>query len=103
MILDVVWRLAVRDVPENLALVQIDRADPRVRRLQQRQSLGGQPAAAFPTGGRRRGGGRGGRRALPCPSAACRRGRTTGAPRAGERVTLDEVHVGQIGRRDDER
>ena len=41
VVADVVRRFAVRDLPEDLALVQIDRADARVRRLEQRQSLHG--------------------------------------------------------------
>ena len=41
-----VRRLAVRDAPEDLALVEIDRADPRVRRFEQRESLYGQTTTA---------------------------------------------------------
>ena len=47
MILDVVRRLAVRDLPDELALVQIERRDAAVRRLDERQTLHGQAAAAF--------------------------------------------------------
>ena len=49
---DVVRRFAVGDLPHELALVQIDRGDPAVRRLHQRQPLDAQrpppspPAAA---------------------------------------------------------
>ena len=40
MVLDVVRRFAVRDLPEDLALVEIDRGDLPVRRLAERQALG---------------------------------------------------------------
>src|SRR6266851_1954750 len=36
---DVVGRIAVRNLPDDLALVQIDRADAPVRRLHDRQAL----------------------------------------------------------------
>ena len=44
MIPDVVRRLAVRDLPHDLALVQIDRRDAAIRRLDQRQALDEQTA-----------------------------------------------------------
>ena len=46
MVLDRVGRLAVRDLPDDLALVQIDRGDASPWRFDERQSLHGQPAAA---------------------------------------------------------
>ena len=48
MFLDVVGRLAVRDLPADLALVEIDRADPAVRRLAERKPSDAQAAADSP-------------------------------------------------------
>ena len=39
MIADAVGRLAVRDLPDDLAAIEIDRGDAAVRRLQERQPL----------------------------------------------------------------
>ena len=49
MILDVVGRLAVRDLPDEVALVHVERRDAAVRRLDERQPLHREPAgpAAF--------------------------------------------------------
>ena len=47
MVLDVVGRVAVRDLPGERALVQIERGDASVRRLDERQPLHRQVAAAF--------------------------------------------------------
>ncbi len=46
MIADVIRRLAVRDLPQNLALVKIDGADGRIGRLRQRQALHRDPGAS---------------------------------------------------------
>src|SRR5438067_12929783 len=100
MVADIVRRLAVRDVPEDLAFVEIDGADARIWRFQQRQSLHSQPAAAFAAGWRRGRGlprrsaarftRRGGGRVFAGASTACGGSRTAGPPRAGERAGLDE-------------
>ena len=39
MIADAVGRLAVRDLPDDLAAIEVDRGDAAVRRLQERQAL----------------------------------------------------------------
>ena len=54
MIPDVVRRVAVRDLPEDLALVQADGADAAVGRLHDRQALNREAAAAAPFAARRR-------------------------------------------------
>ena len=43
MILDVVGRIAMRDLPDEITFVQIDGCDPAIRRLHKRQSLNGHP------------------------------------------------------------
>ena len=45
VIADVVRRLAVRDLPGEIAFVEIDRRDAAVRRLEQRKALDVRPAA----------------------------------------------------------
>src|SRR2546422_5240356 len=47
VILDVVRRLAVRDLPRHRPLVHVERGDASVRRLDERKSLNGQAATAF--------------------------------------------------------
>ena len=54
MIADVVRRFAVRDLPEDFAFIQIDRADASIRRLRQRQALNRQSAAGILCSRRRR-------------------------------------------------
>src|SRR5215470_6945568 len=44
---DVIRRVAVRDLPEDLALVETDRADAAVRRLDDRQALDGDGRTTF--------------------------------------------------------
>src|SRR5262245_50711072 len=46
---DVVGRVAVRDLPDDLAFVEADGADAAVRRLCNRQALHIEPTAAFTT------------------------------------------------------
>src|SRR5262249_57507760 len=46
-------RLAMRNLPRDLTLVEIDRADASVWRFDERQSLNGQATASILGGGRR--------------------------------------------------
>ena len=71
IVLDVVRRLAVRHLPGDLAFIEIDRGDAAVRRLDDRQTLHGQPgrsafaAAAASAAAAAPGGGAFGSRASP--------------------------------------
>ncbi len=54
IVADRIGRVAMRDLPDDVTLVHVDRADGRVRRLQQRQALDGEVAeTATTTAGRR--------------------------------------------------
>ena len=46
MVAHVVRRVAVRHLPDDLAAIEIDRGDRSVRRLEDRQAVDGEPAAA---------------------------------------------------------
>ncbi len=79
----------MRDLPHDLALVQIDRRDAAVRRLHERQAADGERPAALAS-----------RRCGSRPRCALRpsvRTRAAGGTHAGQRGPLDKVHVRRFG------
>src|SRR5438067_2043767 len=93
MIADVVRSLAVRNLPGDVALVQIDRGDASVGRLDDRETLDAQAASAALTRGIER-------RSVATPAAsaaACRRGaHGSHDPKALAGASLDVIHIGDL-------